>query len=92
MFGAPIDIFQIQRKMNNVYTEGQSVIPPILIAAFQFLNRYALNITGIFRISGKKAEITTMVQQFNAGIIYDSILTTGVDPDDQEFFMKYVRC
>jgi hypothetical protein len=88
VFGAPIDIFQIQRKMAGTYTEGGTMIPPILFSAFQFINRHALDTTGIFRLSGSRLDLNHYVQQFNAGVFHDPILSTGIDPDAHDFYTR----
>ncbi|KAL0491007.1 Rho GTPase-activating protein, partial [Acrasis kona] len=89
VFGAPLDAFQIMRKMSDVHSNNyNTLVPPFVLAALQFINAHALDETGIFRLSGNKSDCVQYIQDFNSGKYYNIILHSGVDIKDEEFYLS----
>lgn len=83
-------MFQIQRKLAGVYSSKHTLLPPALLASFQFLNLFGLDEQGLFRLSGNHTALQHHIQQFNSGMYHDHIISTGVDVNDSEFYLTYV--
>lgn len=75
-FGAPLE---------NALVDGRS-IPYIVEHCIEYIDRCALNVEGIFRLSGSQVQIDKYREQFNSGIMVD--LSNEIDPHTVSGLLK----
>lgn len=73
---APAKIFGASPNMG--YTKPTDELPEIIQKSFQYVEANALNVEGIYRLSGAAAKVAEYVEQFNAGkfVNFDQVCLT----------------
>jgi len=82
-------IFSVKKKKAN-YDPFGGVVPPIVTASVTFLEKYGLQVEGIFRLSGEFKKVEAIIKSFEKGkpVLWDS----NTDPHEVAGVLKSWLC